>query len=64
VSVAHGQLVGKASQQRVELREVLDRRRLGEVGDRADIDVVATVEDSEEGAADATESVETNGEQE
>ncbi len=53
-------LVGESSEDRVELEQVLDSRRRGEVADRADADVLPVVEDPEEIATDAPEAVETD----
>ena len=57
--------VWKAPEDRVELHQVLDPRRLGEIRDRADADVFAVVENPEDIAPDPPEAVETDsGDQE
>jgi secreted PhoX family phosphatase len=63
VTLPHRQLHREAAEKRVELGEVLDRGGLGEIGDRADSDVVPIIEDAEQVAADAAESVETDVDQ-
>ena len=55
VAVVDRDFVGKPAENGVEAEEILQARRVGEIGDRADADVRAVVEDSKEVAADAAE---------